>query len=432
MMSAQVIDGRACAGSLMENLAADLTRLREDGLGAGLATVTVGEEYSSGSYDRRLRRLAEDLGVAYVPRRLAQTATEAEVISVITRLNDDSTVSGILVLRPLPAHVNEAAVFGTIDPRKDVEAVHPENAGLLTLGVPRFVPPTAAAVFHLLDTWLDSAGQHRGDFYHRSLIVVVGRSNTVGKPAISLGYQRQATVESVDEWANKTTGIGRRTRWADVLIVAVGKAGLIKAEHVNEHAVVIDVGINPVKDEGGRMHLVGDVDYASVAPRVRAITPVPGGVGPVTDVWLLRNTVTAARLLAGRPVADSPGFRPDSPNRSWRRHEPAHRRPARRAAPVLLRRSGHRARGRLANGPTAVHHRAEPAVRQRDHWHVLHAGRVCPYRWCSAGPRHAAPGNARCRRPVRDDLAARRPRPAAARHHHGQQVCALPQRPAVP
>lgn len=311
-MSAQVIDGRACAGSLMENLAADLTRLREDGLGAGLATVTVGEEYSSGSYDRRLRRLAEDLGVAYVPRRLAQTATEAEVISVITRLNDDSTVSGILVLRPLPAHVNEAAVFGTIDPRKDVEAVHPENAGLLTLGVPRFVPPTAAAVFHLLDTWLDSAGQHRGDFYHRSLIVVVGRSNTVGKPAISLGYQRQATVESVDEWANKTTGIGRRTRWADVLIVAVGKAGLIKAEHVNEHAVVIDVGINPVKDEGGRMHLVGDVDYASVAPRVRAITPVPGGVGPVTDVWLLRNTVTAARLLAGRPVADSPGFRPDS------------------------------------------------------------------------------------------------------------------------
>lgn len=119
--------------------------------------------------------------------------------------------------------------------------------------------------------------------------MVVGRSNNVGKPAISLGYERQATVESVDEWADRTSGIGRHTRWADVLIVAAGKAGLIKAEHVSENAVVIDVGINPQTGDDGRVHMVGDVDYASVASRVRAITPVPGGVGPVTDVWLLRT-----------------------------------------------------------------------------------------------------------------------------------------------
>ncbi len=160
------------------------------------------------------------------------------------------------------------------------------------------MPSTAASVFHLLDTWLDSVGEDRAAFYHRANIVVVGRSNNVGKPAISLGHERQATVQSVDEWADRTTGIGRHTRWADVLVVAAGKAGLIRAEHVSEGAVVIDVGINPQTGPDGTVHMVGDVDVASVAPRVRAITPVPGGVGPVTDVWLLRTTVRAARLAA--------------------------------------------------------------------------------------------------------------------------------------
>ena len=298
-MSAEVIDGRAAARALKEGVASDVARLKAEGVGIGLATVVVGEEYSSAAYERRLTRLASELGVSHRRCALPATAIQGEVIELVDELNADPDVSGILVLRPLPAHVDEAAVFRAIDPRKDVEAVHPENAGLLALGVPRFVPSTAASVFHLLDTWLDAVGEDRRDFYHRSLIVVVGRSNNVGKPAISLGYERQATVESVDEWADKTTGIGRHTRWADVLIVAAGKAGLIKAEHVSENAVVIDVGINPQTGDDGRVHMVGDVDYASVAPRARAITPVPGGVGPVTDVWLLRNTVLAARILSG-------------------------------------------------------------------------------------------------------------------------------------
>ncbi len=312
-MSAQVIDGRACARTLKRSLEVDVARLREEGLGIGLATVVVGDEYSSGAYERRLRRLADQLGVPYSPHVLPADVGQDELLARIGELDADPAVSGILVLRPLPPHIDEAAVFRAIDPRKDIEAVHPENAGLLALGVPRFVPSTAASCFHLLDTWLDSAGEDRADFYHRALIVVVGRSNNVGKPAISLGYERQATVESVDEWADRTTGIGRHTRWADVLIVAAGKAGLIKAEHVSESAVVIDVGINAATGPDGKVHMVGDVDYDSVAPRARAITPVPGGVGPVTDVWLLRNTVTAARLLAGQPIDQA---RPSLPVRS--------------------------------------------------------------------------------------------------------------------
>ncbi|NMH82099.1 bifunctional 5,10-methylene-tetrahydrofolate dehydrogenase/5,10-methylene-tetrahydrofolate cyclohydrolase, partial [Pseudonocardia xinjiangensis] len=304
-MNVQVIDGRACARALKQSLEADVAGLHGEGLGIGLATVVVGEEYGSAAYERRLHRLADEFGVAYSPQVLPADAGQDQVMARISELNADPGVSGILVLRPLPPHIDETAVFRAIEPRKDIEAVHPENAGLLALGVPRFVPSTAASCFHLLDTWLDSVGEDRADFYHRSLIVVVGRSNNVGKPAISLGYERQATVVSVDEWADRTTGIGRHTRWADVLIVAAGKAGLIKAEHVSENAVVIDVGINPAAGADGRVHMVGDVDYDSVAPRVRAITPVPGGVGPVTDVWLLRNTVTAARLLAGHPIDEA-------------------------------------------------------------------------------------------------------------------------------
>lgn len=303
-MSAQVIDGRACARALKENLSADVSRLKEERAAVGLATILVGDDYGSAAYERRLHRLADELGVPYQPHPLPTGTSQDDLIALVEGLNEDPAVTGTLILRPLPAHIDEAAVFQAIDPRKDIEAVHPENAGLLALGVPRFVPSTAASVFHLLDSWLDLVGEDRADFYHRSLIVVVGRSNNVGKPAISLGYERQATVESIDEWADRTTGIGRHTRRADVLIVAAGKAGLIKAEHVSEKAVVIDVGINPQSGADGRVHMVGDVDYASVAPRVRAVTPVPGGVGPVTDVWLMRNTVLAARLLAQHPASD--------------------------------------------------------------------------------------------------------------------------------
>lgn len=301
-MNAQLIDGRAIARELKADLAAEVEHLRNAGVAGGLASVVVGDNFSSVAYERRLRRLAAEFHVPYRPHRLAAVTTEEDLISLVREVQHSPEISGVLILRPLPEHIDEARVFRALDPLKDIEAVHPENAGLLSLGAPRYVPSTAASVFHLLDSWLDSVGDDREDFYHRSRIVVVGRSNNVGKPAISLGHARQAAVESVDEWASRTLGLGRHTRQADVLIVAAGRPAIIKAEHVSEQAVVIDVGINPAMGPDGRVHMVGDVDFESVAPRVRAITPVPGGVGPVTDVWLLRNTVAAARLLVGLPA----------------------------------------------------------------------------------------------------------------------------------
>jgi methylenetetrahydrofolate dehydrogenase (NADP+)/methenyltetrahydrofolate cyclohydrolase len=302
-LSAHVIDGRPVARQLKAKLAAEVDHVRAAGIEVGLATLLVGGQFGATAYERRLGRLATELAVPYLPRRLPETATQAEVIDAVEELNHSPAVSGILVLRPLPDHIDEATVFRCIRPEKDIEAVHPENAGLLALGVPRFVPSTAASAFHLLDTWLEAVGEDRTGFYHRATIVVVGRSNNVGKPAVSLGYERQAAVLSIDEWASRTGSLGRHTRAADVLIVAAGRAGLIKAEHVGEHAIVIDVGINPVLDPDGRVRMVGDVEFAPVAERARAITPVPGGVGPVTDVWLLHNAVVAANLHAGRPTA---------------------------------------------------------------------------------------------------------------------------------
>jgi methylenetetrahydrofolate dehydrogenase (NADP+)/methenyltetrahydrofolate cyclohydrolase len=304
MTGPSVIDGRECARQLRESVALEAKQLREENIPCGLATVLVGASYSALAYERRIARVCDFLDVRYLCCRLPATASEAELLALISHLNTDPAVSGILVLRPLPRHIREPEVFRALAPHKDIEAVHPENAGLLALGRPRYVPSTPASVFHLLDTWLEAAGEDKADFYHRSLIVIVGRSNNVGKPAVSLAYDRQAAVESVDEWASRTAGLGPHTRRADVLVVAAGQPGLIKAAHVKEGAVVIDVGINPVTDPAtGAVRLTGDVDFAAVAPRARAITPVPGGVGPVTDVWLLHNTVLAARLQASAPPA---------------------------------------------------------------------------------------------------------------------------------
>lgn len=293
-MTAHLIDGDAAARDLKDSLTVAVRR----NSGAGLATVLTGDDYGSTVYERRLRRLAGELAIPYFSHTLPSEVTQSELTAVITDLNARADVSGILVLRPLPAHIDESAVFRAIEPAKDVEAVHPENAGLLALGVPRFLPSTAASVFHLLDTWLDTTGENRADFYHRSLIVVVGRSNNVGKPCVALGHARQAAVESVDEWVSRTGALSQHTRRADVLVAAAGKPGLISAEHVKTGAVVLDVGINPVTGDNGRVRMTGDVDFPAVAEKARAITPVPGGVGPLTDVWLLRNTVLAAQHLA--------------------------------------------------------------------------------------------------------------------------------------
>ena len=310
-MKAQVIDGRAVAKALIEEVRDELEVLAAAGVHCGLATVQVGTDYAAAAYERRLRRVAGELGIDYRHYFLgAGTATDA-VVRVVRALGTDPAVHGVLVLRPLPPHVDEAAVFRALDPAVDIEAVHPENAGLLALGTPRFVPSTPAAVFHVLDGWLDEVREDRAAFYRRSTVAVVGRSSNVGKPDAALAAQRQAAVVSCDEWADRTGRLADLTRTADVLVVAAGVPGLIGAAHVAPGAVVLDVGINPVTDpETGRVHLVGDVDAATVAPHARALTPVPGGIGPVTDVWLMRNTAAAAAACSSVAGDDQTGTAP--------------------------------------------------------------------------------------------------------------------------
>lgn len=294
-MTAQIIDGRKIAMTLKGILVEESRAAAAAGLEPGLATVSIGSDYSSQAYEDRIRRIAGDVKIPCRQVKLPESAVQADAVAIVRELNADPAITGILVLRPLPDHIDESEVFRELDPLKDIESVHPENAGLLALGVPRYVPSTAAAIFHVLDSWLDEVGEDRVAFYHRCKIVVVGRSNNVGKPAISLAYDRQAAVTSVDKWASVGNGLGAHTRRADVLVVAAGVPGLIRAEHVREGAIVLDVGINPVIDpETGATVLVGDVAAQEVAARARAMTPVPGGIGPVTDVWLVRNAVTAA------------------------------------------------------------------------------------------------------------------------------------------
>jgi methylenetetrahydrofolate dehydrogenase (NADP+)/methenyltetrahydrofolate cyclohydrolase len=313
----QVIDGRAIAGEFNAEVTREVRELYADGRAAGIATLLIGGDYAARAYERRIGAMAAELGVAWFQRRLPGDAGQQEVLAEIRRLNADPAVSGTLILRPAPPHISEEEIFTALDPAKDIEAVHPQNAGLLALGRPRYVPSTPAAVFHILDRWLDEAGEDRAEFYHRSLITVVGRSSNVGKPSVSLAYDRQAAVQSVDEWASRTGQLGLHTRRADVLIVAAGVPGLIGAEHVRQGAVVLDVGINRVTDPAtGTGRLVGDVQFDAVAPRARAITPVPGGIGPVTDAWVIRNTVAAARNASMTQVPIRKGCSHD-PRFSW-------------------------------------------------------------------------------------------------------------------
>jgi methylenetetrahydrofolate dehydrogenase (NADP+) / methenyltetrahydrofolate cyclohydrolase len=308
-MSARLIDGRRYAAELRAALTAEVRELAGHGTRPGLATVLAGDSYPAHAYERRVRRLAEHLGFHYTRELLSGDVAEADAVAAVGKLDADPRISGILILRPLPPQVSEAALYRALDPRKDIEAVHPANAGLLALGRPRFVPSTPASAFHLVDRYLIETGRDPATVYECSNVVVVGRSANAGRPAIALGMERGATVVSCDVHSYSSGLLYQHTRAADILIVATGVPGLVSAAHVKDGVIAVDVGINPVTDPvSGRVRLVGDLDTASVATRAEAVTPVPGGVGPVTDVWLLHNTITAARraqgVAAARPLFD--------------------------------------------------------------------------------------------------------------------------------
>jgi methylenetetrahydrofolate dehydrogenase (NADP+) / methenyltetrahydrofolate cyclohydrolase len=298
-MSAAVIDGEALAAELREEVEREFGELADRGVRPGLATVLVGEDYAAQAYERRVRHLAGEVGCHYASETLAPDVEHADALAIVGKLNADPRVSGILILRPLPPQVLEAGVYRTLDPLKDVEAVHPDNAGLLALGEPRFTPSTPASIFFLLDRYVERTGRDPATFYNGLDLVLVGRSNNVGKPALWLGLARGATVVSCHHFTSLAGRLEEHTVRADIVIVAAGVPGVVTGDMVKDGVIAVDVGINPVQDpETGKTRLVGDLDFESVAAKAEAITPVPGGVGPITDVQLLRNTVAAARYRA--------------------------------------------------------------------------------------------------------------------------------------
>ncbi|MGH3011763.1 MAG: bifunctional 5,10-methylenetetrahydrofolate dehydrogenase/5,10-methenyltetrahydrofolate cyclohydrolase [Gaiellaceae bacterium] len=298
-MSATVIDGAQLAQELRADVERRLVELGAAGVEPGLATVLVGDDYAAQAYERRVRKLAEEIGSRYVSEVLAPDVEEADALALVGKLNADPRVSGILILRPLPAQVSEEQLYRQLHPLKDVEAVHPENAGLLALGEPRYTPSTPASIFYLLDRYVAESRRDPATFYNGLDLVLVGRSNNVGKPALWLGLARGATVVSCHRFTAQAGRLEEHTRQADILVVAAGVPGLVTGEMVKEGVIAVDVGINPVRDEeSGKVRLVGDLDFESVAEKAEAVTPVPGGVGPITDVWLLRNTAEAAALQA--------------------------------------------------------------------------------------------------------------------------------------
>jgi methylenetetrahydrofolate dehydrogenase (NADP+)/methenyltetrahydrofolate cyclohydrolase len=292
-VSGRIIDGRAYAAELMEEVVGGVGAL--DGA-VGIATLLVGDDYAAQVYQRRIGRHAREAGVFSRSERLPAEASLPRVLAALRDLDRDPRVSGILVLRPLPPHLPESDVLRALPRLKDVEAQHPENAGLLALGTPRFTPSTAAATFHMLDRYMAESGRDPALAYDGLDLVVVGRSTNVGKPAAILGLARNATVISAHKHTADAGRLAEHTRMADLLVVAAGVPGLITGGFVREGAIVVDIGINAVEQADGSTRLIGDVDTESVLPLVEAVSPVPGGVGPITDVWLLRNALVAARI----------------------------------------------------------------------------------------------------------------------------------------
>lgn len=279
IVSARIIDGKAVAARICEELKAKVAALTAAGKQPGLAVIIVGNNPASRVYVNNKKKKCAELGIYSEEHALAESVTEAELLGLIDRLNRDPKIHGILVQLPLPEHLNEQLILDRISPAKDVDGFHPVNVGRMLIGLPGFLPCTPAGVMELIkETGINIAGKE---------CVVVGRSNIVGKPQGILLLREHGTVTICH---SRTKDLGEVCRRADILVVAVGKAELITGEMVKPGAVVIDVGMN--RNEAGK--LVGDVQFDSVAQVAGWITPVPGGVGPMTIAMLMRNTVESA------------------------------------------------------------------------------------------------------------------------------------------
>ncbi len=292
-MTAEIISGKQVAQAIREELAQQVAELKEKhGIVPGLCTVLVGENPASVSYVTAKRRTCEQLGMKSLHHELPADTSEAELLGLIDQLNHDPQVHGILVQLPLPDHVNESKVLNAIDPDKDVDGFHPVNVGRLVIGEEIFPPCTPAGIQELI--------VRSGTPTEGAEVVVVGRSNIVGKPIAIMMLQKKAGANAtVTVCHTRTRNMAEHTRRADILIVAAGRPKAIGAEMVKPGATVIDVGVNRVgTTPSGKAKLAGDVDFDAVKEVAGKITPVPGGVGPMTITMLMRNTLRAATLRA--------------------------------------------------------------------------------------------------------------------------------------
>jgi methylenetetrahydrofolate dehydrogenase (NADP+)/methenyltetrahydrofolate cyclohydrolase len=279
-VSPKILDGKALAARIKEGLKKEVAQLTAEGLTPGLAVILVGEDPASQVYVRNKERACAELGINSWKHHLPADTSQEDLVQLVKRINADPEVHGILVQLPLPAQIKTEAVLDAIDPAKDVDGFHPVNLGLLAAGRPGIIPCTPAGVIELVkESGVEIAGKE---------CVIVGRSNIVGKPLAFLFLQEHGTVTICH---SRTRNLEEVCRRADILVVAAGRAGLVHGGMIKPGAVVIDVGINRTAE--GR--LTGDVDFASAVQQAGAITPVPGGVGPMTIAMLMKNTVTAAR-----------------------------------------------------------------------------------------------------------------------------------------
>ena len=290
-MTAAIIDGKAAAAGVrarVAEIAADFAQ--RTGRQPGLATVLVGEDPASAVYVRSKGKATSEAGMASFSHKLPETTSEEELLALVDRLNRDDAVDGILVQLPLPPQIDASRVINAIDPAKDVDGFHPVNAGRLATGLDALVPCTPYGCLYLLKQQLGSLTGKEA--------VVIGRSNIVGKPMALLLIGESATVTVAHSRTRNLPDVVRR---ADIVVAAVGRPEMVKRDWIKPGAVVIDVGINRIPTEEGKSRLVGDVDFAGATANAAAITPVPGGVGPMTIAMLLRNTVVAAHRRAAMP-----------------------------------------------------------------------------------------------------------------------------------
>lgn len=281
------LDGKTISAEIRAQVAQEVEGLREKGVVPGLAVVIVGDDPASRTYVNNKKKACAAAGIHSEEYALPASVSQEELLALVRGLNEKQDISGILVQLPLPSGLDEQAVIETIDPRKDVDAFHPSNVGRIMTGNYRFVPCTPAGILQLL--------HHESIGIEGKSCVVIGRSNIVGKPMAMLLMHENGTVTICH---SKTRGLKEICRNADILVVAVGKPKFVTSDMVKPGAVVIDVGMD--RDEAGKR--CGDVDFTAVEPLASYITPVPGGVGPMTIAMLLKNTVTAAKIQNGIPV----------------------------------------------------------------------------------------------------------------------------------